>query len=196
MKTNRDLYKRITSLLDEKEDKPIPSLEDYLSNLLRRAGRIAHKEGLDLEEFFLLLRDSFEDSDEFPEAIPVEDAAPEFIEWMEAVVNQIRELREMAENGLLEIEYRELGLTAPGGGHWYNFDPVSYIECGIAGAFGGWEEGDSTGRIYVPGEVAFLDTEGKVEFGDPRELAGPPVEVSQITWRQFSDFVWCGQNYE
>jgi len=30
----------------------------------------------------------------------------------------------------------------------------------MAGTFGGWEEGDDTGRCYVPGKVAVLDATG------------------------------------
>jgi hypothetical protein len=23
---------------------------------------------------------------------------------------------------------------------WYNFDPATYLECGLAGTFGGWDD--------------------------------------------------------
>ena len=66
----------------------------------------------------------------------------------------------------------------------------------MAGSLGGWEEGDDSGRSYVPGEVACFDPEGKVVSCDPRELDRPRIEVPMITWEMFSDFVCCGQNYE
>ncbi|MHC4734580.1 MAG: hypothetical protein ACYTDW_08995 [Planctomycetota bacterium] len=196
MKKNRDLYKSIESLIKQKEDHPIPSLERYLTNLLRLATQVAHKEALDLEEFFLLLHDSFDESGDVSEGVCVEDGVPQFYEWKAEVNNRIQDLRDMAENKQLENEYRYFGISAPSGRYWYNFDPLTYIECGAAGSLSGWEEGDETGRSYVPGPVAYLDSEGKISSCDPRELDRLPVEVPLITWEKFSEFVWCGQNYE
>jgi hypothetical protein len=196
MRTNRDLYKSIESLLKQKKDQPIPSLETYLSNLLRRTSQMAYKEALGLEEFFLLLSESFDDSGDVPEVVTVEDGVPQFQKWKAAVTEQVQDLHEMAQNRQLEDEYRYFGLSAPSGRYWCNFDPCTYIECGAAGSLGGWEEGDETGRSYVPGPVACLDAEGKITSYEPRELDRLPVEVPLITWEKFSEFVWCGQNYE
>lgn len=197
METNRDLYKSIENLLKhKKEEEAVPSLEVYLSNLLYRASRLAHKKALRLEEFFHLLQDSFNDHSDVLKDIVVEGAVPQFHEWKAAVTDQIKDLREMAQTGQLENEYRYFGISAPSGRYWYNFDPCTYIECGVAGSFGGWEEGDETGRIYVPGPVACLDSDGNISSCDPKDLYCPPVEVPLITWEMFSDFVWCGQNYE
>jgi hypothetical protein len=196
MKTNRDLYKGIESLIHQNRDQPALSLEAYLSNLLRRMGPMAHKEALSLDEFFQLLQDSFDDSRGVSEEIATETIPPAFQELKEALVRQIQDLHAMAENKQLEDPHRYFGITAPSGQYWYNFDPYAYLECGAAGSIGGWEEGDDTGRMYVPGQVVYLDTDGKLNSCDPQDLDRPPIEMPVITWEMFADFVWCGQNYE
>jgi hypothetical protein len=40
----------------------------------------------------------------------------------------------MAEAGTLENEYRYFGIDSPTGFRWYNFDPCSYLECGVRGS--------------------------------------------------------------
>jgi hypothetical protein len=61
---------------------------------------------------------------------------------------------------------------------------------------GGWEEGDPTGRAFVPGEVAVFDSGGGFTSVDPRSIQHPTVEIPQITWEQFKEFLWSGQSYE
>lgn len=195
MKTNRDLYKGIEHLLKEKADVPVPSLETYLSNLLSLASRFAQKNALSLEEFFEVLRGAFEEVGTLDDTV-IENTIAEFEKWKAKINEQIQDLQEMAQQGQLDDEQRYFGISAPSGRYWYNFDPCGYIECGVAGSLGGWEEGDDTGRMYVPGQVACVDSDGKMTSCDPRELDQPPVEVPEITWEKFSDFIWCGQSYE
>ena len=175
---------------------PVPSLEHYLSNLLRRGTHLAHKEALDLEEFFFLLRDSFDDSDNIPRIDTVENPARGFRRWQSIISKQIQDLREMEEKKQLRNQLRYFGNYAPSGRIWFNFDPLTYLECGAAGSIGGWEEGDETGRSYISGQVAYRDSEGKMTSCDPREIDEPIVEVPQITWQMFIDFIRCGQYYE
>jgi hypothetical protein len=190
--TNRDLYKSIEGLLKQKQGQPVPSLEVYLSALIRRASRLAHKESMGLEEFFSLLRDAFDGP---AEALPY-NSTPAFDKWKVQVEQQIEDLRQMARSGQLQDGHRYFGISAPSGRQWYNFDPCAYIECGAAGSLGGWVEGDETGRAYVPGQVACVSPDGGVESCDPRGLDRPPAEVPEVTWEMFSDFAWCGQNFE
>jgi hypothetical protein len=65
-----------------------------------------------------------------------------------------------------------------------------------AGTFGGWREGDDTGRSYVPGEVAVFDASGKLTTADPRDLDNPVVKLPEITWEMFVAFLNAGQFYE
>jgi hypothetical protein len=174
IETNGDPYKAIADLLGQKKDQSLPSLERYLLNLVRRASHMAHKESLSLEEFFLLLRDSFDGPGDAPEVATIEAAVPQFHEWKAAVAKQIQDLREMAENRQLEDPHRYFGIVAPSGERWYNFDPCAYIECGVAGTLGGLSD------QLAPG----LDSEGRA------------VKVPMITWVRFSQFVWAGRQYE
>ncbi len=195
MKTNRDLYQKIGELIQTKSGQVVPSLETYLGNLVRNAERFADREALNLKEFFSLLNDSFEGFKE-PGRGQVHFVTLGFKTWKEHVEHQIADLREMARTGQLKNEQRYFGISAPSGEQWYNFDPCAYIECGMAGSLGGWEEGDETGRSYVPGQVACVDAKGNITTCDPQDLDRPPVDVSEITWVTFSEFVMCGQNYE
>jgi hypothetical protein len=190
--TNRDLYKSIEGLLQERKEQPLPSLEAYLTALIGRAGQFANKESISLDEFFSLLRDAFDG----PGVTARSSATAGFLNWQLLIEKQIEDLQQMARNGQLQDKYRYFGIDAPSGRRWFNFDPQTYIECGAAGSLGGWEEGDKTGRSYVPGKVAYTTPEGAIETCDPRDLDRPPVEIPQITWEKFSDFAWCGQNYE
>jgi hypothetical protein len=190
--TNRDLYKSIESLLQQKQDQPLPSLEAYLTALVGRAARFANKESISLDEFFSLLRDAFDGPGETEPSNPTAG----FQNWKLLIEHQIEDLRQMERSGQLQDEDRYFGINAPGGGPWFNFDPVTYIECGAAGSLGGWMEGDKTGRTYVPGKVAYTNPDGAIETCDPRDLDRPPVEIPAITWEMFLDFAWCGQNYE
>ncbi len=42
---------------------------------------------------------------------------------------QIADLHRMDQAGLLEKEWRYLGIDSPTGHRWFNFDPSSYLEC-------------------------------------------------------------------
>lgn len=97
---------------------------------------------------------------------------------------------------MLDNEYRDFGIDAPRGSRWYNFDPVSYLECGMDGALGGWEPGDTTGRQFVPGPVAVLDADRHFHSMAPQDMVDPLVEMFEVSWKQFQDFLECGQMYE
>lgn len=85
----------------------------------------------------------------------------------------------MEEQAHLQNQLRYFGIKSPRGHEWFNFDPFTYLECGADGTFGGWQPGDSTGRVpteeYVP---------------------EPEFAVDWIPWRQFTDFLRAGQWYE
>jgi hypothetical protein len=119
-----------------------------------------------------------------------------FAAWHNRIIYQIVDLREMAEKGTLEDKMRYFGIDAPRGARWYNFDPCAFLESGMAGTFGGWQEGDDTGRGYVPGPVAVLDEAGNIATADPRDIDDPITELKAISWEDFQEFLWMGQSYE
>jgi hypothetical protein len=91
---------------------------------------------------------------------------------------------------------RYFGVRAPRQSYWYNFDPRGYLECAMAGSFGGWEPDDDTGRQYVSGPVAVLAEDGSIQSASPEDLHDPVYQIHVVTWEQFKDFMICGQIYE
>jgi hypothetical protein len=138
----------------------------------------------------LLLRDSFEGVDDASKTIDAENAVPQFAEWKLEICEQIQDLREMAENNQLDGEYIYYGINAPSGNRWYNFDPCTYIECGVRGTFGGCEPvWNSEGSVII-------DMEGNISPVDPNEPVPRPVEIPSITWEKLIRFIHCGQMWE
>ena len=83
-----------------------------------------------------------------------------FLVFETTLLKQIVDLREMDEANLLTNELRYYGLDSPRGSRWYNFDPLTYLECATAGYF------------------------------DDRQ------DVTEISWKEIGEFLWCGRIYE
>lgn len=191
--TNRELYCFIAKLVKEHSHSSA-TLQSYLENLLLLGRSLRAREALSLEEFAELLRAAFAQTPSAAEPGP--GTTDGYVTWEKRISAQIRDLDEMRQEGTLDDEYRCFGIDAPRGGRWYNFDPCTYLECATAGTFGGWEEGDDTGRSYVPGPVAVLDDSGALTSADPRDIDDPVVALPQITWEMFVEFLDDGQSYE
>ena len=201
-RTNRDIYLAIAELVAEKSRAPDRDLEEYLRALLAAARSFQSIDALSAEEFLEILANGFT-ADPLPydarwaERYDADTGVGDGFARCEAIlVRQVVDLREMRDAGILDREWIELGVDAPRGGRWYNFDPRQYLECAAAGAIGGWEPGDPTGRIFVPGPVAVTHRDGNITSADPRALERPIYPVTRVTWEQFADFLYCGQNYE
>jgi len=191
--TNRDLYRFIAALLKQPEEGRL-SLRQYLENLRQLGDQLRGHDAIPMQAFADLLRAAFE-----PGLCAAESGASAsdgYLAWKRRITEQIRDLGEMQEAGTLDNEYRSFGMDAPRGGRWFNFDPCTYLECAVAGTFGGWQEGDATGRSYVSGPVAILDPTGAITALDPRNIDEPVVEVPRISWKMFVDFLNAGQWYE
>lgn len=200
METNRELYLAINELCDRQAEND-RSLEQYLSALVRLALQYSSQETLSLSEFYGLIRDAFDAEplpfDETwrnPDDVVADNAS--FARWRSTVIGQIVDLHEMSETGILAEEQRYFGVNSPRGSRWYNFDPVGYLECAMAGSFGGWEPDDSTGRLFVSGTVATIDEHGNLQNVEPQDLDRPVVIIQTLSWEDFQGFVWCGQMYE
>jgi hypothetical protein len=117
--------------------------------------------------------------------------------------SQVLDMEDAAASGALQDELRYFGrevgrakrVRRASSPYYYNWNPVTYIECGVAGAFGGWEPGDAAGRMLVPGEVAVLTDEGLTSL-PAEDVEQPVVDLPVLTWEQVYDFLWCGQSYE
>ena len=110
----------------------------------------------------------------------------------------------MTRDGTLENELRSFGTEAkrprrakrPTSAYWHNFDPLTYIECGVVGAFGGWEPGDQTGRELVSGMVAVVGEAGTIGAMAAEHIERPVIELDRVEWSMLVDFLECGQLYE
>ena len=194
IRTNRDLYLALADLV-AKTDASDRSLEEYLRALWGLARAYRDRPALTGDELLGLLARAFTGSappfDEgwratyerdFPAAF--RDFLGAFGAWEARVLRQIVDLREMDERGQLKDDQCYFGIDSPRGSRWYNFDPAAFLECAAAGTFGGWEEGDDTGRAYVPGLGAIVG--GQVT----------PEPLLAISWDHFIMFLGNGQWYE
>jgi hypothetical protein len=200
--SNRKLYVAITELIADRNRSPDRELEAYLRALLGLCRPKRAAETLSPADFLRVLSDAFTaeplDFDAaWKSQYEVESRLLRGYEKFEAVaIQQIVDLNEMRDAGILAGEWINLGVDSPRGERWYNFEPRLYLECAVAGSIGGWEPGDPTGRDFVPGSVAVVDADGKLTSADPQELTRPNYEINEISWDQFADFLWCGQEYE
>lgn len=201
LRTNRDLYLFIAELCKQPTAR---TLEDYLKALWLLGLREREREDLPLPRFAALLQEALHaEAPPFDpqwvgryRLVPAEVPAVGHARWEEVILRQIVDLHEMQADGLLDNELRGFGIDAPRGLRWYNFDPGSFLECGVAGTFDGWEPDDPTDRGYVPGPVAVLDEQGQLTTADPHDLATPVTELGAISWDTFADFLGAGQQYE
>ena len=201
IRTNRELY-----LANDKLNLQHPdcgrSLEAYLLTVLNQSLTYADRESLTLAEFYELLASGFTDApapfddawrDQYDQ-LPTEDSG--YAGWHATLICQLVDLREMDECGTLQNEMRCFGVSAPRKSYWYNFSPAGYLECAMAGSFGGWAPGDDTDRQYVPGQVVAFDGDGSIQSVDPEDVPNPIFEIPIVTWEAFRDFLDCGQGYE
>jgi hypothetical protein len=189
LRTNRDLYLFVAALV-ENDDGQGRELEEYLRALWRLGAAKQAKDQLTLGCFAALLVAAFQE--EAPAFDPAwqdiaeeEGTHPGYARWERTIFSQIVDLREMRDAGVLANEHRYFGVDAPRGRQWFNFDPLTYLECGVEGAFGGWRPGDRTGRDYVSGKNAELE-----------DLDIPIFEMTRVSWDQFADFLRAGQSFE
>jgi len=199
MQTNRDLYLFVQDLIKRQKNCHL-SLEEYLRSLWKLGSGKKDAASLNLGDFARLLAQAFEAEP------PVFDPAwselnclakkKGYAVWEQSILCQIVDLKEMRQAGVYQDELRYYGVPAPRGSHWYNFDPLTYLECAVQGTFGGWQAGDDSGRMPVPGPVAAAGEDGKIQAVDPATLDDPLIEIESISWETFTEFLWAGQAYE
>lgn len=193
IKTNRDLYLFVTELIGQPGVAARP-LSDFLRNLRELSSRLGDRPALSAAEFAQLLQGAAEG--EIAEPPAHGGASAEFKSWLTRIDQQIEDMEAMERDGTMQNELRYLGFSAPSRRYWFNFDTATYLECACVGTFGGWEDGDSTGRRYVPGEVAGYDPPGEFVVADPREFENPVEHLGTLTWKRLASFLDSGQLYE
>jgi hypothetical protein len=201
IRTTRDLYQSISELIATHQNTK-RSLEEYLRSLWSISRNYRNQPSLSASEFLELLTQAFiQPAPPFDKAwiTQYQDESTNregYPRWESRIRRQIVDLYEMKKKGTLQDELRYFGIDSPRGQRWYNFDPRTFLECATVGSFGGWEEGDDTGREYVPGPVAVMDSSGQIQERDPREIEDPIQSILEITWDDFRYFLGQGQWYE
>ncbi|MEM9864632.1 MAG: hypothetical protein AAF938_23730 [Myxococcota bacterium] len=191
--TNRDLYCLIADLIELREKHRL-SLETYLMNLRMLAEGMRDRPTISGRRFATWLVRAFEATERAPEQ-PREKATG-YERWETLIQRQIQDLRDMAECGTFENELRYFGVDSPSGYSWYNFDPLTFLECAVAGTFGGWQEGDNTGRIPLPGGVPLLGPDRSLIDADAQADDDSVGAIHPMNWRVLHTFLEMGQYYE
>jgi hypothetical protein len=183
--TYYDLCLEVEELTDQHKCSS-KSLEHYLLAMLFNSKKFAEYESLSIKDFYDLLADSFTtDFTEFNEAwrsqyYELSNDSSNFIGWQSTLIRQIVDLHEMAEKGILKNELRYFGIESPRNSRWYNFDPLGYLNCAMAGSIDGWEN----------------ESDELTQEVNLQNIQHPEFERPVITWEQFKDFIYCGQVYE
>ncbi|MPZ83955.1 MAG: hypothetical protein GEV28_27605 [Actinophytocola sp.] len=191
--TNRAIHQELLAV-GESTDRP---LEEYLRTLWRLGGTRRDVPELPAELFVELVRRAgVEAAPPFDDAwrtadFGVTESMAGFDVWERVILSQVADLREFAE--VPPRRYPELGVDAPRveggavracGSRWYNHAVPAFLECGMAGALGGWSDEDGL-RTPVPGPAVSL-------FPEPDGV----VAVETLSWAEFTEFLVCGQEYE
>lgn len=198
MITNRDLYLKVSAVLDQHADGGL-ELADYLVALHGELAVRGSDDGIRVDDFVEALAAAFSSVPAGPEPdpekriVPVARVRRDDVEGL--LGDLVADLRAMRENGALDSEFLYFGVDAPRGRRWYNFEPGGFVEAGIEGRFGGYQDGDP-GRGLVSGPVAVLAEDGTVTSADPRDLVLEPVPVGDLTWEDVIEFLEMGHSYE
>ena len=170
-------------------------METYLTLVLDASCSLRHKDELTLLDFFNLISSGFSPAKESP-AEPQLGPADHFQVWEKMVSDQIADLHEMAETGALADDQRYFGIPGPRGTYWYNFDALTFLECGAVGYFGAWAPGDAAGRKLVTGQVAVLGEGGKITSVNAEDLEREEFEIPGLRWHEIAEFFETCQLYE
>lgn len=104
-----------------------------------------------------------------------------FADWENVILYQIADLRRMAASGQLQDKERYFGIDSSTGSRWYNFDPFSYLECGVRGTFEGYQA-DEVIVLHQPPDGESADSE--------------VFEITDFSWQEFASILRNGQWYE
>lgn len=198
MKTNRDLYLAIADLVKANRDNP-RTLEVYLACLSQEMVPFAGATSIALDAFYSRLEVAFIAAAPACEPVPAgavshQRGAASHDTWHAFIQGQITDLRDMRKAGTLDQAF--FGASAPSGRFWYNTSVAGFLECAVAGAFGGWQPGDDTGRMLVPGDVAYFKEDGSIGSAPASAFDHPIQIIDPVTWDDAIEFLTCGQSYE
>ena len=187
--SNLDLSTSVSQLLEHHENNQ-RQLETYLLSFWLLAAQYKNRTGIDANKFIELLGlaftaniPAFQNEWRSPNFDLYADGDGSYLAFEETILEQIVDLREMDETGLLSNELRYFEIDSPRGNRWFNFDPTSYLECAAAGL-------DAYSR------QASEDARTAVSEKDEYSGCQNSTLSSQMSWKQIKEFFWCGQIYE
>ena len=135
---NTNLYTSVTELFDNRANES-RKLEEYLLAIWFLASQYKHQTAITIKQFIELLElafiaevPAFRDKWRSLTFNLYADEENSYLAFEETIIEQIVDLREMDETGLLSNELRYFGIDSPRGNRWFNFDPTSYLECAAA----------------------------------------------------------------
>ena len=170
------------------------TLENYLICLLVLARKHKSRVTMSLDRFYRLLAEAFSCSISNFDAKWLEQPHSEsvdengFADWERIIVRQIVDLHEMQGEGLLGGDLKYVGVNAPRGSRWLNFDPCSYLESGADHFLPAVET--KANQL-----VGSLSTDVSLPE-QPQAVAMPTNNASHLTWNQFRNFLLCAQTGE
>ncbi|MCD0453432.1 hypothetical protein LO762_30250 [Actinocorallia sp. API 0066] len=106
-------------------------------------------------------------------------------DWEKVLLSQIADLEDFVVHPAAPVHGVSPAPRPYGSGpravpaRWRNFDPAAYLECAVAGAFGGWDVADGS---RVPRD------------GGPS--ASPVRQLGLVSWFELSRLLACGQLFE
>lgn len=195
--TNRDLYTRLVQVGNDMNATG-RSLSEFLRSWWSVSRTVAAQTRLDLDTVAAMVTAAA--TIDPPALSPAWRAisygpTPEptsYVDWEQIVLSQIADLADLADAGPLDAyAYFGIDIRRPTdavratGSRWYNFDPRGYLECGMAGSLGGWDEADGL-RVTVPGPVI---------CNTPEPEPGERL-LNTLSWADIANLAICGQAYE
>ena len=196
--TNVDLYNRVTEVLRANAGNA-RLLRDYLAALATLFAANKGRTEIGADEFVACLSSAFTVSPGGLESVSrygghVAESADDVIG---VLARQVDDLDALGADGSLSRDLRYVtGLSAPSGHWWVNFDPATFIECGLEGAFGGWTPETNSSRQLVPGDVMTIDENGNLVSVPAHKIPTQVRELTQLNWRDLGSFAIAGQTYE
>ncbi|MDX6740486.1 hypothetical protein [Actinocorallia sp. A-T 12471] len=185
--TNRDMYLHLLRIGRDARAASW-SLSALLRSLWKVGSALRHEHGLEADQVGALFtaaagsppppfdpawsaKDLTFDGDPFIQA-----------DWEKVLLSQIADLEDFVTSPAQYVDGVAPAPRPPGSGpratpaRWRNFDPAAYLECAVAGTFGGWDVADGS---RVPRD------------GGPS--ASPVRELGEIPWLELSRLLVCGQ---
>lgn len=197
LRTNRDLYTRLIGL-GRTMDGAGRTLDEFLRSWWWAGRALAGRVELDLDQVAAMF--TVAATVQPPSLVSswrrasyaLADGGASYHDWEAVLLSQIADLADFAEAGpvpqraSLGIDaVRPHGVSRATGYRWYNFEPLSYLECGAAGSLGGDDPAEGL-RVAVPGDYLSL-----------RHEPQPGVrELPTLGWADLTELAVCGQQSE